>query len=132
MNKLFRVPFRSLYNVHIFLFKTILLTYRCGFPWGGGAHLFGASVQQVEEVIPICLLLSGASVQQVVEMMQILYCNSGNSFLLPPFKGPELLSEPKLKNNREIDFLIKGPGGGGGLHQNSLEIDFIVVSDRRE
>ena len=28
---------------------------------------------------------------------------------------------------------IKGAGGGGrggGLHQNSLEIDFIVVSDR--
>ena len=28
---------------------------------------------------------------------------------------------------------IKGAGGGGGgLHQNSLEIDFIVVSDRGE
>ena len=25
--------------------------------------------------------------------------------------------------------LIKGAGGEGGLHQNSLEIDFIVVSD---
>ena len=34
------------------------------------------STQQVEEVIPICLLLSGASVQQVEEMMQILYCNT--------------------------------------------------------
>ena len=27
---------------------------------------------------------------------------------------------------------VKGPGGGGGLHQNYLEIDFIVVSDRGE
>ena len=30
---------------------------------------------------------------------------------------------------------LRGPGGGGwggGLHQNSLEIDFIVVSGRRE
>ena len=29
---------------------------------------------------------------------------------------------------------VKGVGGGGvgGLHQNSLEIDFIVVSDRGE
>ena len=31
---------------------------------------------------------------------------------------------------------VKGAGGGGGgrggLHQNSLEIDFIVVSDRGE
>ena len=27
--------------------------------------------------------------------------------------------------------LLRGPGGGG-LHQNSLEIDFIVVSGRRE
>ena len=26
---------------------------------------------------------------------------------------------------------LRGPGGGG-LHQNSLEIDFIVVSDRGE
>ena len=26
---------------------------------------------------------------------------------------------------------VKGPGGGG-LHQNYLEIDFIVVSDRGE
>ena len=28
--------------------------------------------------------------------------------------------------------LLKGAGGGGGLRQNSLEIDFIVVSDRGE
>ena len=28
-------------------------------------------------------------------------------------------------------YWIRGPGGGG-LHQNSLEIDFIVVSDRGE
>ena len=27
--------------------------------------------------------------------------------------------------------MFRGPGGGG-LHQNSLEIDFIVVSDRGE
>ena len=27
--------------------------------------------------------------------------------------------------------VLRGPGGGG-LHQNSLEIDFIVVSGRRE
>ena len=28
---------------------------------------------------------------------------------------------------------LRGPGGGGGgLHRNSLEIDFIVVSDRGE
>ena len=27
---------------------------------------------------------------------------------------------------------LRGPGGGGGLHQNSLEINFIVVSDRGE
>ena len=48
------------------------MSNRCGFPWGGEAHLFGVSAQQVEEVIPICLLLSGASVQQIEEMMQIL------------------------------------------------------------
>ena len=33
------------------------------------------------------------------------------------------------KELEDID--LRGPGGGG-LHQNSLEIDFIVVSGRRE
>ena len=28
--------------------------------------------------------------------------------------------------------ILKGAGGGGGLHQNYLEIDFMVVSDRGE
>ena len=32
-----------------------------------------------------------------------------------------------------ISLRLRGPGGGGGgLHRNSLEIDFIVVSDRGE
>ena len=51
---------------------------------------------------------------------------------------------PKFKKFMDVDtFLcrlsslliipLKGAGGGGGgLHQNSLEIDFIVVSGRRE
>ena len=28
--------------------------------------------------------------------------------------------------------VVKVKGAGGGLHRNSLEIDFIVVSDRGE
>ena len=38
------------------------------------------------------------------------------------------------QTNGRLNFAqFKGAGGGGGgLHQNSLEIDFIVVSGRRE
>ena len=39
----------------------------------------------------------------------------------------------KLTSHFSGQLSIKGAGGGGGgLHQNSLEIDFIVVSDRGE
>ena len=31
-----------------------------------------------------------------------------------------------------IEFILAFKGAGGGLHRNSLEIDFIVVSDRGE
>ena len=31
-----------------------------------------------------------------------------------------------------IHTIFKGAGGGGGLHQDFLEIDFLVVSDREE
>ena len=33
---------------------------------------------------------------------------------------------------RDISLCLRGPGGGGGLHQDFLEIDFLVVSDRDE
>ena len=81
---------------------------RCGFPWEleGAAHLFGASVQQVEEAIPICLRLSGASVQQVEEMMQIVYCNTCNSFLLPLLKAPNYFLNESSKITEKSTFLL--------------------------
>ena len=33
---------------------------------------------------------------------------------------------------RQSSFVKSIKGAGGGLHRNSLEIDFIVVSDRGE
>ena len=40
---------------------------------------------------------------------------------------------PEVPETGEVDDTsLRGPGGGGGLHRNSLEIDFIVVSDRGE
>ena len=65
--------------------------------------LSGASIQQVEELIHICLLLSGASIQQVEGVIHILYYRRLVTLVTPscypPFEGPELFSERKLKNN---------------------------------
>ena len=48
-----------------------------------------------------------------------------------------LLLNMKIRINWSTDILeitvLRGPGGGGGgLHHDFLEIDFLVVSDREE
>ena len=48
----------------------------------------------------------------------------------PSAEKKKIITEDQISPvNQEF---LKGAGGGGGLHQNSLEIDFIVVSGRRE
>ena len=42
-----------------------------------------------------------------------------------------LISHGNIKPDPDRMKPLRGPGGGG-LHRNSLEIDFIVVSDRGE
>ena len=40
-----------------------------------------------------------------------------------------------LTSSQNLKVVLSGPGGGGGgrgLHQDFLEIDFLVVSDREE
>ena len=68
------------------------------------------------------LLRKGCYVYQSLVFVLLVRC-----FICPVYTKKKKLEKMRVFQSG----LVKG-AGGGGLHRNSLEIDFIVVSDRGE